>query len=167
MFTFLEPYMLYIKLAFIVAVFLAGCYVTRLYYTHQLQEAIIATQKAEAALAAKGNDIQIKYVKEIQTVVLKGKDREIKVVEYVPVESVPVNCPNPNVLNNGFVELHNAAVENRELAKLSEEVIIKDSDKTKQHLAMVINTNYTTCNKYIKQIEGLQTFIEEVEKATK
>lgn len=164
----LEPYLFAIKIAAIVLVFLSGCYVTHLYYSNKLADAIIATQKAEAALAAKGSDIQVKFIKDTQTIEVKGKDRQIRVTEYVPkIEYVTGTCPNPNLVSNGFVEYHNAAVENRELKLMSSTELSQSSEITQQRVATVINSNYTLCNKYITQIEALQEFLIEVEKKTK
>lgn len=150
----LNPYMLFIKITAIALVFLSGCYVTRLYYVNKLEAQIIATQKAEAVLAAKGSDIQVKFIKDTQTVEVKGKDRIIKVIEYVPQDLV----------TNGFVEYHNAAVDNRDLMTMTPDEASKISQINQQQVATVVSKNYVTCNKYILQIEALQNFLREIEK---
>ena len=151
----LQPYMMAIKIAAIVAVFLSGCYVTHLYYANKLSAAIIATRKAEAALAAKGTGIEIKYIKEVSVIEKKGATRIVEVIKYVPIDKI----------TEGFIEFHNAAVDNRPLKEMTDVQINTLSDKTMQDAAKVISSNYDQCNIYIKQIDGLQEYIREVEKA--
>lgn len=163
----IEPYLLAIKIAGLVLIFLSGCYVTRLYYTNKLKDAIIATQKVSAELAAKGSEIEVRFIKTTETVETQGKDRQVRVTEYVPkIEYVEGKCPNPNVVTEGFVEYHNAAVDNRELKLMTSTELSKTSEVTQQRVATVINSNYMQCNKYIVQIEALQEFLREVEKKT-
>ncbi len=161
--------MLYIKIIAIALVFLSGCYTTRLYYVNKLNNAIIATQKAEAELAATSAKIEIKYVKEIQFIKVKGTERTVKVNVYVPkIEYVQSeNCPNPNLVHAGLVEFHDAAAENRALRVMTPVEIEQQTNVSLEHFADTVNKNYTTCNEYRAQIERLQEFLTEIEKKTK
>lgn len=161
--------MIYIKLAVIALIFASGCYTTRLYYVNKLNNAIIATQKAEAALVAAGSKIEIKYVKEIEYIKVQGAERTRTVTVYVPkIEYVPSeNCPNPNVVRAGLVEFHNAAAENRPLKELTSADINTETTISLDHFADIVNKNYTMCNSYITQIERLQEFLTEIERKTK
>lgn len=150
---------MYVKIAAIVAIFAAGCFVTSLYYDKELSDIKIAAQKselarkdAEAKLNAKGEEVRVEFIKTINTITTKGETRIVKVIEYVPVDRITY----------GTIEFHNAAVDSRQLEPISNANEL--SDKTQQDLAVVVSKNYTTCNKYIETIESLQTILSEIEK---
>lgn len=147
------PYLSAIKIAAVVLVFLAGCLITREYYVNQLNEAIIARQKAEAKFAATASDVRVEFIKTTNTIETKGKDRIIEVIKYVPIDKV----------TNGFIEYHNAAAENRELKSMTPDEASVQSEKTLQDAAKVVNNNYTNCNKYIVQIKSLQSLLKTIE----
>ena len=151
----LEPYLLTLKIIGLIVIFLAGCYVTHLYYKGELSDAIIAKEKANAALAIKMNEHNTEFIQGTNQIQTEYKYRDRVVDHYIPIDKV----------SEGFVEWHNAAVEHRELKPMDTEVANKPSDKTLRDLATVLNLNYSSCNKYIIQIEGLQSVLSDIEKA--
>ena len=161
-----EPYLIWIKVAAVALVFVAGCYVTHLYYAKQLSDAVIARQTAELKLQTATSKIEIQFVKDTQVITTKGKDRVLKVTEYVPALTASTSCAKCEamVVTEGFVEYHNAAVDSRDLKVMTSDEIVKPSTATMQSVAGIVNANYTTCNKYRIQIEGLQALLLEVQK---
>lgn len=157
--TSIQPYLMWIKVAAIAAVFLSGCYVTHLYYNNQISDAVIAKQKLEIALKDATNKITIKFVKDTQVITIKGAERILKVVEYV---NVPGECKQ---ITAGFVEYHNAAVENRSLTPMTEDNAKVQTKSTVEDLALTINANYSQCNKYRAQIEALQELLLEIKRS--
>lgn len=157
--TKLNPYMMYVRIAAIAAVFAAGCFVTSLYYDKELSDIKIAAQKselarkdAEAKLNAKGEEVRVKFINTTNTITTKGETRIVKVIEYVPVDRITY----------GTIEFHNSAVESRVLQPI--ENVNELSEKTQQDLAIVVSKNYTTCNKYREMINSLQSLLSEIEK---
>lgn len=155
------PYLMYIKIAAVAAVFMSGCVITRLYYTHELDQLTlkakdveIARQNIAAELMAKGSDIQIKFIKSAAVVETKAVDRVVQVVKYVPTEFI----------TNGFVEFFNAGVQNRDLKTMTTDEISKSSKITQQRLAVVSSENNKMCNKYILQLNATIDLLETIEK---
>lgn len=157
-------YKIYVMIIIAALIFLSGCYVTKLYYVNELKDIEIATQKAEAKakqleadLSAKGNDIQLKFVKTYETIEGKSKERVVEVVKYVPLDKI----------STGVVEFYNAGIQNRDLKQMTEDEIKKPSNITEQQLALTTNKNNVACNKYIEQLKALQAVAREIENTYK
>lgn len=159
MFTTLKLYYEQFKVAIIAVLyaltFIAGVYVTHLYYSDKVAKQIEATQIAEAKLVTSLANVRVEYVKGIDTITYIDKVRIINIPTYVNLPIGPNKC-----VTNGFIEVHNAAVESRELKVMTQdEVNVDSSTINMQDVARVVDANYAMCNKYIEQIKALQSTV--------
>lgn len=138
-----------------VLTFVAGVYVTHLYYSDKIAKQIEATQIAQTKLAASLANVRVEYVKGIDTITYVDKVRTVNIPTYVNLPAGPNKC-----VTDGFIEVVNAAADSRDLKPMTTEE--KDADSATvnmQDVARVVDANYTMCNKYIEQIKALQSTV--------
>ena len=145
---FINQFKIYFIGAIALLIFLAGVGVTRMYYQNILKDQQVKLEQAKNELKTALENVRVEYVTKIEYIKVKGEDRVRTVTQLVPADFV----------SNGFVEFHNAAVQNRDA--VVNEHSLELSTKTMQDVANVVNENYTSCNKYIEQVNALQQSLE-------
>ena len=152
-----EQFKLYFIIGILLFAFLFGAYATHLWYAADIKDREIRTQELQLKLDAALSDVRVEYITKTVNTTSKGEVRTVKVIEYIPLESIDA----------GFIEYLNAAADNRPLAVLTPEQIATPTGKTLRDAAISVNNNYTSCNKYITQIEALQHLITEFNEVNK
>lgn len=159
MFTTIKLYFEQFKVALIailfVLTFVAGVYVTHLYYSDKDAKHIEAVQIAQTKLAASLANVRVEYVKGVDTITYVDKVRTVNIPTYVNLPAGPNKC-----VTNGFIEVLNASADSRELKPMTPvEADVDSTTVNMQDVARVVDANYTTCNKYIEQIKALQSTV--------